>query len=114
MDKLSVIIPGRNEEENLESCISEIFEKLDKHQIIHEILVVDDGSTDNTPILLQQIVQKYPTVRCLRNDGENGFGRAVRLGLTKIYWGCSGHYDGRPFRLASRSRKLLEQAARGI
>ena len=84
MDKLSVIIPGRNEEENLESCISEIFEKLDKHQIIHEILVVDDGSTDNTPILLQQIVQKYPTVRCLRNDGENGFGQAVRLGLQKF------------------------------
>ena len=84
MDKLSVIIPGRNEAENLEICICEILEELNKHKIDHEILVVDDGSTDNTPSLLQQIVQKYPTVRYLRNDRENGFGQAVRLGLQKI------------------------------
>lgn len=84
MDKLSVIIPGRNEAENLEICICEILEELNKHKIDHEILVVDDGSTDNTPSLLQQIVQKYPTVRYFRNDRENGFGQAVRLGLQKI------------------------------
>lgn len=84
MDKLSVIIPGRNEAENLEICIREIFEKLDKHKINHEILVIDDGSTDNTQRLLQTIMRQYPTVSCLRNDGENGFGRAVRVGLSEF------------------------------
>ena len=83
MDKLSVIIRVGMKKRIWRAALVR-FEKLDKHQIIHEILVVDDGSTDNTPILLQQIVQKYPTVRCLRNDGENGFGQAVRLGLQKF------------------------------
>jgi len=81
MDKLSVIIPGRDEAENLDKCIGEILEELSKHKINHEILVVDDGSTDNTPKLLQDIAIQNPTVRYLRNDGENGFGRAVRIGL---------------------------------
>ena len=84
LDKLSVVIPARNESENLLLCVEELSEGLLAHKINHEILVVDDGSTDNTSILLQQIVQKYPTVRYLRNDGENGFGQAVRLGLQKF------------------------------
>ena len=84
MDKLSVIIPGRNEAENLEICICEILEELNKYKINHEILVVDDGSTDNTPRLLQDITNQNPTVRYLRNDKENGFGRAVRIGLTEF------------------------------
>ncbi|MEK9772109.1 MAG: glycosyltransferase family 2 protein [Opitutae bacterium] len=84
MDKLSVIIPGRNEAENLEICICEILEELNKYKINHEILVVDDGSTDNTLRLLQDIANQNPTVRYLRNDKENGFGRAVRIGLTEF------------------------------
>ena len=84
MDKLSVIIPGRNEAENLEICICEILEELNKHKINHEIIVVDDGSTDNTPKLLQAMTHQYPTVRCLRNDGDNGFGHAVRIGLAEF------------------------------
>jgi len=84
MDKLSVIIPGRNEAENLEICICEILEELNKHKIDHEILVVDDGSTDNTPRLLEEMAHQYPTIRFLRNDGENGFGRAVRIGLAEF------------------------------
>jgi len=84
MDNLSVIIPSRNESENLEICICEISEKLSEYNINHEIVVIDDGSTDNTPSLLPQITQQYPKVRYIRNDGENGFGRAVRVGLSNF------------------------------
>jgi len=84
MDNLSVIIPSRNESENLEICICEITNKLSGYNINHEIVVVDDGSTDNTPSLLPQITQQYPKVRYIRNDGENGFGRAVRVGLSNF------------------------------
>ena len=84
MDKLSVIIPGRNEEQNLEKCIGEILEELNKHKIDHEIILVDDGSTDNTPKLLQDMALQNPKVRYLRNDGENGFGRAVKIGLAEF------------------------------
>ena len=49
----------------------EISEKLNEYNINYELLVVDDGSTDNTPSLLQQITQQYHKVRYIRNDGEN-------------------------------------------
>lgn len=81
MNKLSVIIPARNEADNLEACISEICKELTHHSIDFEILVIDDGSTDSTKDLLEKFNQSIPAVKCISNNGENGFGRAVRLGL---------------------------------
>ena len=81
MNKLSVIIPARNEAVNLEECISEICKELTHHSIDFEILVIDDGSTDNTGDAIKVINQSVGSVECIRNEGENGFGRAVRLGL---------------------------------
>ena len=83
-NKISVIIPARNESENLPLCLEELSQELLDHKINHEIIVVDDGSTDNTPRLLQDMALQNPTIRFLRNDGENGFGRAVRIGLTEF------------------------------
>ena len=84
MDKLSVIIPAKNESENLKSCISGIVEVLKKYHINHEIIVIDDGSTDNTQEILKEIVSEQLSVRCLKNQNQNGFGQAVRLGLQKF------------------------------
>lgn len=81
MKKLSVIIPARNEADNLKDCISEICKELIHHSIDFEILVIDDGSTDNTVDVIKVINQSIFSVKYIRNDGENGFGRAVRLGL---------------------------------
>jgi dolichol-phosphate mannosyltransferase len=65
-------------------CLEELSLELLDHKINHEILVVDDGSTDNTPRLLQDMALQNPVIRFLRNDGENGFGRAVRIGLEEF------------------------------
>ena len=81
MKKLSVIIPARNEADNLTECISEISKELRHHSIDFEILVIDDGSTDNTAVVTKLISESISSVKCIRNEGENGFGRAVRLGL---------------------------------
>ena len=84
MNKLSVIIPGRDEAENLPACISEIIEELIKNKILHEVLVIDDGSTDNTHEVVTSMIKKYPYVRYIKNNAENGFGRAIRLGLEEF------------------------------
>ena len=81
MKKLSVIIPARNEADNMTECISEISKELRHHSIDFEILVIDDGSTDNTAVVTKLISESISSVKCIRNEGENGFGRAVRLGL---------------------------------
>ena len=81
MKKISVVIPARNEADNLKECISEICKELNYHSIDFEILVVDDGSTDNTIDIIKEISQSVASVKCIINEEENGFGRAVRLGL---------------------------------
>ena len=81
MNKLSIIIPGRDEAENLPACISEIIEELIKNKILHEVLVIDDGSTDNTQEVVASMIKKYPSIKYVRNEERNGFGRAIRLGL---------------------------------
>jgi dolichol-phosphate mannosyltransferase len=81
MKKLSVLIPAKNEAKNLHSCISEIFEILVSHNINHEILVIDDGSIDDTSSVITKLSSVIHSLRYIRNSGLNGFGRAVRLGL---------------------------------
>lgn len=81
MKKLSVIIPARNEAENLPICIEEIFKALHSANINHEILVIDDGSKDDTIEQLDLLSSRFPTIRYIENKKEHGFGRAVGLGL---------------------------------
>lgn len=84
MEKLSIIVPARDEAENLPTCIKEINRELQKHNINHEILVVDDASTDSTQSVLAELGKEVPSLVTISNKGENGFGRAVRLGLQEF------------------------------
>ena len=66
------------------ACIRGINRELEKNKVTHEILVIDDGSTDSTQSVLTEISREIPELVSLSNDGENGFGRAVRLGLREF------------------------------
>jgi len=78
---LSIVIPARDEAENLPLCIKEVVNELVKNQIEYEILVIDDGSSDKTFEVVNEIGKKNTHIRCIKNTNTNGFGRAVRLGL---------------------------------
>ena len=84
MKKLSVIIPARNEAENLPICIAEICKALDSEYIDHEILVINDGSNDDTIEQLDLLSSRFPTIRYFENKKEHGFGRAVGIGLKQF------------------------------
>ena len=79
--KLSVIIPARNEEACIASTIEHLYVELRLHGIDHEIIVVDDGSTDDTWRVLAGTNARVPTLSAIQNTGQNGFGRAVTLGF---------------------------------
>jgi dolichol-phosphate mannosyltransferase len=78
---LSVVIPARDEEGRLGATVEHLYVELRLHLIEHEIVVVDDGSTDGTWATLQQAMRRVPTLRPVQNTGEHGFGRAVSYGL---------------------------------
>jgi dolichol-phosphate mannosyltransferase len=78
---LSVVIPARNERENLRSTIAGIVTALDGASITHEIIVVDDHSDDGTAAELVSLQRDFPTLRHVPNEDKGGFGLAVRAGL---------------------------------
>ena len=81
---LSIVIPARNEEDALPSTISHLHLELNLQKVPHEIVVVDDGSTDRTWEVLTNLASKMHELRPIRNEGENGFGRAIQLGLRRM------------------------------
>ena len=81
MPKLSIIIPAHNESEVIQTTTESLIETLTQHEINHEILVINDHSSDNTEEILKRLSQQYSTVRYLNNPGKGGFGLALRHGL---------------------------------
>jgi dolichol-phosphate mannosyltransferase len=82
--KLSIVIPARNEAGNIGKTVDGLRERLGREGIEYEILVVDDGSRDNTREEVEARAAVDPGVRLERNTGRNGFGRAVRFGLERF------------------------------
>jgi dolichol-phosphate mannosyltransferase len=81
--KLSVVIPARDEEGCIEQTVAEVAAALTAEHIPYEIVVVDDGSTDATPVRVRSVMDRYPGIRLVPNTGRHGFGLAVRLGLAE-------------------------------
>ncbi|MHB1036356.1 MAG: glycosyltransferase family 2 protein [Pirellulales bacterium] len=78
---LSVVVPARDEEDALPATVEHLHLELRLNQIPHEIVVVDDGSSDRTWAVLQEIQQRIPELRPIQNPGQHGFGRAISFGL---------------------------------
>jgi dolichol-phosphate mannosyltransferase len=78
---LSVIIPARDEEGCIASTAEHLFVELRLRNVPHEIVVVDDGSTDNTWKVLEEAKERIPTLAPVQNPGPYGFGRAIVHGL---------------------------------
>jgi dolichol-phosphate mannosyltransferase len=79
--KLSVVIPARNEAENIGPTLDALRERLGREGIDYELVVVDDGSSDATPDEVLARATVDPGVRLVPNTGAHGFGYAVRCGL---------------------------------
>ncbi|MFT3846478.1 MAG: glycosyltransferase family 2 protein [Lacibacter sp.] len=86
--KLSVVIPAYNEEGAIAETVQVVFDSLEKYQINHEIIVINDNSKDNTLEVLLQLQQKISTLVFYTNEGPNGFGYAIRYGLEKYTGDC--------------------------
>lgn len=88
LTKISIVIPARNEQDCIESTVRHLELELELNKVPHEIIVVDDGSTDNTWETLGRLSSQIHSLRPMRNLGPNGFGRAVVWGLNRAEGDC--------------------------
>lgn len=79
--KLSVVIPAHNEEGCIEGTVVELHQALKIAGIDHELLVINDNSSDGTESILKRLQIAIPQLRYINNRPPNGFGFAVRCGL---------------------------------
>ncbi len=79
--KLSVIIPARNEEDGVLETLSRLHKALSEKRIVHELIVSNDGSTDDTLAVVKEAKKSIRELRVLDNPPPNGFGFAIRHAL---------------------------------
>jgi len=101
---ITVFFPTYNEAEILPTLISQTVETVRGLVDDYEIIVVDDGSTDRTPALLDALRREYPMLRVIRHHQNLGYGAALQSGFqnaTKelvFYTDGDGQYDVRDLR----------------
>ncbi|TWU35013.1 glycosyltransferase family 2 protein [Novipirellula artificiosorum] len=78
---ISLILPAWNESEVIERAIAEADAALRPLSVDYEIIVVDDGSTDQTASLVAQAAIRNPAVRLVRHNPNQGYGAAIRSGF---------------------------------
>lgn len=78
---LSIVIPVYNEEKNIIPTIKNIYTAIRNLNLKIEILIINDGSTDNTNIKLDILKKKYKEIKIYKNKINRGFGFSFKLGL---------------------------------
>ncbi len=86
--KLSIVIPCYNERDNI-PLILERFSEVIKRQDV-EVILIDNGSTDNSNEILSNLVPQYAFARTLRIEKNQGYGYGILQGL-KV---CTGDFLG--------------------
>ncbi len=77
---LSIIIPAHNEENRLPRTLEEIFSFLKGQSYPSEVIVVENGSTDETLSIANDFAKEHPGLVVIHED-RNGKGNAVRRGM---------------------------------
>jgi glycosyltransferase involved in cell wall biosynthesis len=78
---VSVIIPAYNEEAIIKNAVKTALDILAASDSDFEIIVVDDGSSDQTPAILDQFFGSHPRITIYHKPYNEGFGSAIRCGI---------------------------------
>ena len=78
---LSLVVLAWNEEESVEAYLRETLAWLDTRPGSHEILLIDDGSTDRTAEITRRVAQEDPRVRLVSHAVNRGMGGGMRSGF---------------------------------
>jgi glycosyltransferase involved in cell wall biosynthesis len=111
---LSVFFPAYNDAPSLPELLRKTFAVLEHHVAEYEVIVVNDGSRDQTAAVLADAGRRYPKLRVLSHPRNLGYGMALRSGLEAarleyiFYTDGDGQYD------VAEIPALLERMAPGV
>lgn len=78
---LSALVPLYNEENTVELCVHDIQKYLRDRPFKSELILVDDGSTDQTAKIAERLIADYPEARLIRHVANAGKGAAIKTGI---------------------------------
>ncbi len=112
--QLSIVIPAYNESARIEHALGRVMQCVESEGWDAEVLVVDDGSKDDTAAIVQDWMQRYPRLHLVKNPGNRGKGYSVRNGLLQAAGEVVMFTDAdlsAPMEEASRLMAALEAGA---
>lgn len=113
MRRISVIVPLYNEKESLAELHSEIAKELKRLEAQAEIIYVDDGSTDGSQGVLQQLQQDDPRIRIIRFRRNFGKSSALSAGFREAKYDVIVTMDADLQDLPSEMHKLIAKLEEG-
>jgi glycosyltransferase involved in cell wall biosynthesis len=104
---LSYFFPAHNEAANLRGLVEEALETLPNLADAFEIIIVNDGSKDDTPNIADELVVAHPEVRAVHHPTNLGYGAALRSGFAAARFDHLAFTDGdRQFKVADLGRLI--------
>jgi dolichol-phosphate mannosyltransferase len=108
---LTLIMPSLNEEKNIEQAIRRAFNAFDEYEVSGEIIVVNDGSSDSTQDLVEELMKGNPKLSLINHGHALGIGASFWDGIDQaagiiVSW-LPGDNEGDPFEIC-RYVKLLQ------
>jgi len=83
-EKLSIIIPAYNEEYRITDTVLDIYRTMSAQPFDYEILVVNDGSSDNTVAVVESLAKRIPNLSLINNHENRGKGWVIKQGMLKV------------------------------
>lgn len=111
--QLSIVIPAYNEAERLPVFLPAVIEYAQRYSPPAEIVVVDDGSADETSYYVRNLTNQFPFIRLLVQPVNKGKGAAVRRGMLEARGSYILFADADGATPIGEASKLLEEAKKG-
>jgi glycosyltransferase involved in cell wall biosynthesis len=77
---VSVLVPAKDEAENLPLFVEQAAAALHGQDATYEVIIIDDGSRDDSAAVLERLTRQYPWLRCVRHRAQRGIADALRTG----------------------------------
>lgn len=111
--QLSIVIPAYNESARIEAALERVMKCVESEGWDAEVLVVDDGSKDDTVAIVERWMDRYPRLNLIKNPGNRGKGYSVRNGLLQAAGGVVMFTDADLSAPMEEANLLLAAIAKG-